>query len=75
MYMIRAHIDCLQMPLPNPTRLANSFFNRSPLSCSEDKGVGFKLFAIVAMPSIDPREIRITVLIVKAIDRAAFVAM
>ena len=75
MYMVCSHVNGLQMPFSNATCLANSLLNRSSFSCSEDEWIGFKLFAIVVLPSFVPIQIGIAIAIVKAIYGSAFVAM
>jgi len=65
----------MQMPLPQLTGCANGALNRSPPSCIEDYRLAFKRLSIVTMPSRIRLDVWRFVSVVKAIDRAALVAV
>jgi hypothetical protein len=75
MHMVRAYIQGMQMPPPNTARFANCLLNRASLSGSENEWISFELFMIMALPGVVGAQVGITIAIVKAIDRAALVAV
>ena len=75
MYVVGSHIECLEMPLSDCTRLANRLFHRLSLGDSKDEWIALSLFAVVTFPRFALRQIRITVTVVKAIDGTAVVAV
>jgi hypothetical protein len=75
MHMICPHVDCQQGPLSNSARFINSFFNIASLRRIQNHNFAFEALGICFEPFLFSRQTTRFVLIAKAIDRSAFVAM
>ena len=75
MYMVRSYVEGMEVPFSNGTRLTNRPLNRASRSCSKDKWTLLERFVVVVFPGMVRWQVRITVAVVKAIDRATVVSM